>query len=351
MNITLAEIAKLTGAELAGSPDAVVTGAAGLAEATDHDISFLENPKYAAQVAASKAAAVILPPAAKGIPGGPANRLYSEHPKRDYAKVLALVEKDRRKPEPAVVSPKADVHNEARLSPGVAVGQFTVIRARAVVGERTQIAPNCTIGYNARVGKDCLIYPNVVIGDHCEIGDRVIIHSGTVLGSDGFGYWTDPKTGQHHKVPQVGKVVLEDDVELGSNVSIDRATTGETRVGAGTKIDNLVQIAHNVRIGRNCIIVSQTGIAGSTRIGNLVTLAGQVGVAGHLVIGDGAIVTAQTGVMSNVEPKAIVFGSPARPHREAMKLQALLSRLPEMYDALKELGGRRKKKEEPHVQG
>jgi len=346
MNITLKEIAALTGTELSGNADCQITGAAGLAEAGESDISFLENPKYTAQVATSRAAAVLLPVAAKSVPGGPPNRLYSEAPKRDYAKILALIDKERRKPEPPGISSKADVHFEARFGKDVSIGPFSVVRARTLIGDQTQIGPQCTIGYNARIGKNCLVYPNVVIGDYCEIGDRVIVHSGTVIGSDGYGYWTDPKTGQHHKVPQVGRVVIESDVEIGSNVSIDRATTGETRVGAGTKIDNLVQIAHNVIIGRNCLIVSQSGIAGSSRLGNQVTLAGQVGVAGHLTIGDGAIVTAQTGVMSDVDPQSVVFGSPARPHREGMKLQALLSRLPEMYEALKEV---KAKLEKTHV--
>jgi len=337
MKNTLREIAELTGAELAGDAGKIVTGAAGLLEAGPEDISFLENPKYADQVASSRAGAVLLPVSAKGLPGGPPNRLYSEHPKWCYAQVLALVEKDRRRPEPPCVSGKADIHREARLGKEVAVGPFAVVCARAMIGDGSSIGPNCYIGFSARVGKDCRIYPNVVLGDYCELGDRVILHAGTVIGSDGYGYWTDPKSGAHRKIPQIGRVVVEDDVELGSNVSVDRATTGETRIGAGTKIDNLVQIAHNVSIGRNCLIVSQVGIAGSTRIGNQVTLAGQAGIVGHLTIGDGAIITAQTGVMSDVEPKAVLFGCPARPHREAMKLQALFSKLPEMRQAIKEL--------------
>lgn len=335
MNITLGKIAELTGARLAGDPDAVVTGAAGLLEAGPAEVSFLENQKYAAHVTASKAVAVFLAPAAEKIPGGPANRLYAERPRAAYAQLLELIYQEKWKPEPAIVSQKAEVHFEAKLGKDVAVGPFTVIKGRTLVGDRTRIGANCYVGHNARIGKDCLIHPRAYIGDYCELGDRVILQPGAVVGSDGYGYETDPKTGKHHKIQQVGRVVLEEDVEVGANTTIDRAATGETRIGAGTKIDNLVQLGHNVVTGRNCLIISQVGVAGSTKVGNQVVLAGQVGVAGHISIGDGAVITAQTGVMSDVPAKAILFGSPARPHREAMKLQALLGKLPELFDTVK----------------
>ncbi|MDE2290652.1 MAG: UDP-3-O-(3-hydroxymyristoyl)glucosamine N-acyltransferase [Elusimicrobia bacterium] len=347
MRITLRELAEKTGARLEGDPAFEVTGAAGLLEAGPGDVSFLENPKYTAEVLASKAGAVFLPPQAARTPGGPANRLYSDQPRWGYAHVLELVHAERWKPELPVVSQRAEVHREAVLGKDVAIESFTVVKGRTLIGDRTRIGPNCYVGYNARIGKDCVIHPRVHIGDYCEVGDRVIIHPGTVVGADGFGYWTDPKTGKHHKIQQVGRVVLEDDVEVGANVTIDRATTGETRVGAGSKVDNLVQFGHNVTVGRNCIVVSQVGVAGSTRIGNQVTLAGQVGIAGHVSIGDGAVVTAQSGIMSDVAPKAILFGSPARPHREAMKLQALMNKLPEMYDALKKAKALLGEKTEP----
>lgn len=335
MKISLGRLAELTGARLAGDASLEVAGAAGLLEAGPEDVSFLENPKYADHVLQSKAGAVFLPPLAEKVPGGPANRLYMERPRWGYTKVLELLYQEKWKPEPPVLSPKADIHFEAKLGRDVAVGPFTVIKGRTLVGERTRIGAQCYVGYNSRIGKDCVLHPGVYIGDYCEVGDRVILQPGAVIGSDGYGYETDPKTGVHHKVPQVGRVVLEDDVEVGANVTIDRATTGETRVGAGTKVDNLVQLGHNVTTGRNCLIISQVGVAGSTKIGHQVVLAGQAGIAGHITIGDGAVVTAQTGVMSDVPPKSILFGSPARPHREAMKLQALFGKLPEMYEAFK----------------
>jgi UDP-3-O-[3-hydroxymyristoyl] glucosamine N-acyltransferase len=294
---------------------------------------------------------VFLPLSAKDkVRGGPANRFYSDQPKWCYAQWLALLDADRRRLEPPQISARADVHREARLGKDVSIAPFAVIGARTLIGDRTVIGACSAVGYNARVGKDCRIHPNVVIEDYCEVGDRVILHAGVVVGSDGFGYCTDPKTGEHRKFPQIGRVVIENDVEIGSNVSIDRATTGETRIGAGTKIDNLVQIGHNVAIGRNGLIVSQVGISGSTKVCDQVTIAGQAGIVGHITIGSGAIITAQTGVMNDVAPKAVLFGSPARPHREAMKLQVLLSKLPEMYQTLKELKARFLR-QEPHTHG
>lgn len=335
MKISLGRLAEHAGARLTGNADLEVTGAAGLLEAGPNDVSFLENPKYAAHVLSSKAAAVFLSPEAERVPGGPANRLYMERPRWGYMKVLELIFAEKWKPEPPILSPKADIHFEAKLGRDVAVGAFTVLKGRTLVGDRTRIGAQCYIGYNARIGKDCLLHPGVYVGDYCEVGDRVILQPGAVIGSDGFGYDTDPKTGTHHKIPQVGRVILEDDVEIGANVAIDRATTGETRVGAGTKVDNLVQLGHNVVTGRNCLIISQVGVAGSTKIGHQVVLAGQAGVAGHIAIGDGAVVAAQTGVMNDVPPKTLIFGTPARPHREAMKLQAIFGRLPEMYESFK----------------
>jgi UDP-3-O-[3-hydroxymyristoyl] glucosamine N-acyltransferase len=205
----------------------------------------------------------------------------------------------------------------------------------AVVEAGAIIYSGCFIGANARVGSGSLLYPNVVLREDTQVGARCIIHAGAVLGADGYGFATIE--GRQRKIPQIGRVVVEDDVEIGANVTIDRATVGETRVGAGTKIDNLVHIAHNVQIGRDCLIVAQVGISGSTKVGDRVTLAGQVGIVGHLTIGDGAVVAAQSGVMNDVEPGAVLFGSPARPHREAMKLQAIFGKLPEIYEAIRSL--------------
>lgn len=350
MKITLAELAKATGGELEGDGGYVVEGAAGLAEAGPKDVSFLENLKYAPQVATTKAGCVFLPLEAKGkVTAGPANRIFAVEPKWGFAHVLIKLEEGVN-PWPAPgVSPKADVHPSAKLGAGVSAGAFTVVEEGAEIGEGTALGPQVYVGRGAKLGKGCRLYPQVVVRENCVLGDRVIIHSGTVVGSDGYGFSTDMKTGTHRKVPQIGNVVVENDVEIGSNVSLDRATTGSTRIGAGTKIDNLVQIAHNVQTGRNCLIVSQVGVSGSTKLGNQVVLAGQAGLVGHITIGDGAIVTAQTGVMSDVAPKAVVFGSPSLPHREAMKLQALYRRLPEMYETVKHLKQQQSSREASHA--
>lgn len=332
MKISLGELAALTETRLEGDPNAVVEGAAGLLDAAATDVTFLENKKYAAKVGQSKALALFLPKSAEEtVSGGPKNRLYADAPKWAYAQVLKLIYEEKWPKEAAVISPRADVHHEARFGRDVSIGAFSVVRGRTLIGERTRVAAQCYIGYNVRIGKDCVLHPQTVINDFCELGDRVIIHPGSVIGGEGYGYALDEKTGEHRKVHQVGRVVVENDVEIGSNVAIDRAATGETRIGAGTKIDNLVQIGHNCRLGKNNLLVSQVGLAGSTITGDQVTFAGQAGIAGHLTIGDGAVITAQTGVMGDVPAKAVLFGSPARPHREAMKLQAVLSKLPEMY--------------------
>ncbi|PCI35157.1 MAG: UDP-3-O-(3-hydroxymyristoyl)glucosamine N-acyltransferase [Elusimicrobia bacterium] len=355
MKLTLKEIAELTGASLEGDADAVFTNASGLEDAGPQEVAFLENPKYGPHVESSKAGAVFLPLSMKGkIKGGPSNRLYSEEPRWCHAKVLKIIYDEKWPPQPIAISEKSEIHTEVQFGKDVHVGSFTVIKARTVIGEGTRIEEQVHIGNNVRIGKNCVLYPGAVIGDYCELGNNTIIHSGAVVGAEGYGYWTDPKTGTHHKISQVGRVIIEDNCEIHANVTIDRAVTGETRIGAGTKVDNLVQIGHNCTTGPNCLIISQTGLAGTSKLGRQVILAGQVGLAGHLKIGDGAIITAQTGVMSDIPPKSIMFGTPARPHREAMKLQALMNKLPEMYRALKKfkaLLGKEEEKETSHAEG
>jgi UDP-3-O-[3-hydroxymyristoyl] glucosamine N-acyltransferase len=215
-----------------------------------------------------------------------------------------------------VVDPRAFVHPEAEVASDADIGPFAVVSQGARVGPRTVVGTHCHIGEDARVGADCLLHPHVTIRDHCSVGDRAIIHPGVVIGADGFGFSPDRKTGRLRKIPQIGNVVVEDDVEIGANTTIDRATVGSTVIGRGTKIDNLVQIGHNCRIGPDCILVAQAGVAGSTSLGGHVVLGGQAGLAGHLHIGEGAQIAAQTGVMSDVEPGQILFGSPAREHRQ-----------------------------------
>jgi len=317
ITLTAKEIAASVGGVLEGDGAVVIEGAAGLNEAAERDISFFHNVKYIASLEKTNARVIIIPKQTNGtaIPKGK-TWIRVDNPQWAFAQVLGLIDRQRKR-HPNGIHPKAHVE------------------PTAVIGAETIIYPGCYIGHDVKIGKNCLIYPNVVLREDTQVGDRVIIHAGTVLGADGYGFATDK--GIHHKIPQIGRVVVEDDVELGANCAVDRATTGETRIGAGTKIDNLVHIAHNVTIGRGCLITGQVGIAGSSHIGNFVSMGGQVGIAGHITIGDGAIIAAQSGVMSDVEPGAVLFGSPVRPIKQAMKLQAIYGKLEDIYDTVRQL--------------
>jgi UDP-3-O-[3-hydroxymyristoyl] glucosamine N-acyltransferase len=335
--LTISQIAGLVGGEALGALDHEVTGVADLADAGPSDAVFLENLKYSALAATTSAGCLFVTADLRETPVAAKGKVVVEEPRAAFAFLVRMIEEANKVKILPTHSAKASIHGKAALGPNVSIGDFVVIERGAAVGEHTVIMPQVYIGVNAKVGRNCLIYPQVVIRDDCVVGDGVIIHPGAVIGADGFGFLTDKKTGKHTKIPQIGNVVIESGCEIGANVTIDRGAVGSTVIKAGTQIDNLVQIAHNVKIGRDCVVVSQTGIAGSTTIGNNVILAGQAGVAGHLTINDGAIITAQTGVMSDVPAKTVLFGSPGRPHREAFKLQALFSRLPDLFEKVKEL--------------
>lgn len=332
-SISVGELAKVVHGEVEGDEALMIRGAAGLEDASDHDVSFFHNLKYGDLLRETKAGAVIIPQKTNGtvLPSGK-TLIRVTNPLLAFSQVLALFDRERVR-HPEGIHPQAIIDPSVQVARGVAIGAHTVIERGASIGAGTIIYPGCYVGQGSRIGEKCLIYANVVLYEQTLVGSQVIIHSGAVLGSDGYGFVT--VEGRHQKIPQVGQVVIGDHVEIGANVTIDRATTGQTSVGAGTKIDNLVHIAHNVRIGRDCLIVAQVGISGSTRIGNRVTLAGQVGIIGHLTIGDGAVIAAQSGIMNDVAPGEVLFGSPARPHREAMKLQAIFGKLPEIYETFR----------------
>ena len=334
MKKSVAELAHLMGGRAEGDTALLISGVAGLSEAGPGDLSFLGNMKYLAAAASTRAGCVIMPLTADSSVCAAPARIFVEDPQYAFSLVLQLIENLKPKPAP-VLDPKAQIHYQAKLGTDVSVGAFSVVERGAGIGAGTFISAQCYIGENARIGRHCIIYPQVTIRDHCVIGDNCILHPGVVIGADGYGFSTDRKTGCHRKIPQIGNVVVADDVEIGANTTIDRAAIGSTVIGAGTKIDNLVQIGHNCRIGRGCLIVAQAGVAGSTTIGDFVVIGGQVGIAGHLHIGDGVQMAAQSGIMSDIEKGQIVFGSPARPHREALKLQAIYGKLPEIYAALK----------------
>ncbi len=340
MKFTLREIAQIIGGELIGDPDIVITGISGIKEAEKGDITFLANSKYQRLMEITRASAIIT---SKEVTNSRRALIRTENPSLAFSKVVELVAPNYIR-HPRGIHPTAIIGKNVKLGENVSLGPYVIIEDSASLGDNTVVYGGSYIGRSVVIGRECLIYPNVTVLQRVEIGDRVIIHSGTVIGSDGFGFAT--VKGVQKKIPQIGTVVIEDDVEIGANVTIDRARFDKTIVGKGTKIDNLVQIAHNVIIGKNSIIVAQAGISGSTILGKGVILAGQAGLVGHITIGDGAIVAAQAGVTKSVPPGVKVSGYPAKPHEKAKRVNACVQRLPEVYRKLKELEERVRELEE-----
>jgi UDP-3-O-[3-hydroxymyristoyl] glucosamine N-acyltransferase len=329
VQLTARDIARLVGGELSGDPNQLLSGLAGLREATPGDVSFLASPKYQAAVKASRAGALIV--ARDLVVDFDGAIIRVDNPSEAFADLVRQVAAP---PVifPPGVHPTAVVAASARLGKDVSIQPHAVIEDRAVIGQRTVIGAGTYIGHESRIGADCRFYANVSLRERTVVGDRVILHSGVVLGADGFGY--EAVNGIHKKIPQVGNVEIGDDVEIGANSAVDRGRFGRTRIGQGTKIDNLVQIGHNCVVGEHCIICGLVGIAGSTIIGNHVTLAGQVGVAGHLTIGDKSIIMAQAGVTKDVPAGSVMLGAPAVPHKEFKRMNAVIQRLPEILAKL-----------------
>jgi len=325
----LSDIADAVEGTLKGDGNILIKGIAGLREAREGDISFLANQKYLSELKSTHASAVLVP---MGIekPFPSLSSIQVQNPYYAFSLVLrAFYGKPYR---PTGISSQAVLGEGVTIGKDPSIGPFVTLGKGTRLGDRVTVHAGSFVGEDTEIGDDCLIYPNVTIRERAVLGKRVIIHSGTVIGSDGFGY--AEHKGQHHKILQVGNVIIEDDVELGANVAIDRAALGRTVIGRGTKVDNLVQIAHNVRIGQHCLLVAQVGISGSTELGNYVTLAGQVGVVGHIRIGDQVIIGAQSGVIKDVSSKKMMSGSPVMDHREWLKAQAVFSMLPEMKKKL-----------------
>jgi UDP-3-O-[3-hydroxymyristoyl] glucosamine N-acyltransferase len=314
--------------------ESVVTGINDLRSAQPDQISFLGNAKYEPLALASRAAAILVSP--KDAPRFSFNRIVVESPSAAFGKISALFAPPPTHDEPGI-HPSAVVPADAVIGEGASIQAHAVLAAGVRIGKRVVIGANCFIGELSTIGDDTRLYPLVSVRERSVIGARVIIHSGAVIGSDGFGYDFDPKTGRHVKIAHTGHVLIDDDAEIGANTTIDRGRFGKTHIGEGVKIDNLVQIAHNVTIGAHSIIVSQTGISGSTALGRYVTLAGQVGLAGHLNIGDRATITAQSGLNKDVPAGAVLSGHHATPIRESLKVEALTRRLPELVERLKAL--------------
>jgi len=334
VEFTVQEVAALVGGRLASDTGSAtrIRGVASIADAEPGEITFFGNAKYLPQLRASRASAALVPlDFAEEIP---ALAILVENPSRAFSRLMERF-------APAPIRYSAGVHPTAVLGRNVVLGEnvsiqpFVVIEDGVEIGANTIVGAHGYLGHEARVGQNCELAPRVTIGARCVVGNRVIIHSGVVLGSDGFGF--EPVGGKHVKIPQTGNVQIDDDVEIGANTTIDRARFGRTWIQQGTKIDNLVQIAHNVVVGKHCILVSQAGISGSTRLGNYVTLAGQVGIVGHVEIGDQAIIAAKSGVSKSVAPKEVFFGYPAKPITEQKEQLACIARLPKLYARVRKL--------------
>ena len=331
MRKTLKEIAGLIDGEVVGDENVIITGVCGIKEARPGDITFLANPKYLSLLEATSASAIIT---SRDTTVVSKPIIQTENPSLAFTKVVSLFGPVAIR-HPKGIHPTAVVGKKVTLGKNAALGPYVVVEDEVSIGDNTVIYPGCYIGYQAVIGKDTLVYSNVSVRERTQIGDRVIIHSGTVIGSDGFGFET--VDGIHHKIPQIGTVLIEDDVEIGANVAVDRARFDKTVIGRGTKIDNLVQIAHNVVVGENSIIVAQAGISGSTTIGKGVILAGQAGLVGHIRVGDGATVAAQAGVTKDVPAHTMVSGYPAKPHDIARRVNACLQNLPKLYATVAQL--------------
>jgi UDP-3-O-[3-hydroxymyristoyl] glucosamine N-acyltransferase len=340
---TLAELGAELGGAVVGDGTVVIRGVAGIREALPGDVTFLANARYEAHLAETRASAVICDrqPRECAIP-----MLQVDNPYLAFQQAVRVFRPDLYRPVPGV-HPTAVIAPGATLGEDVSIGPYCVVEAGARIGARSTVMAGGYVGGRAEVGEACFLYPRVVIREECVIGARCILHSGVVVGADGFGFAFD--AGRYHKIPQVGNVVIGDDVEIGANSCVDRATTDSTRIGDGTKLDNLVQIGHNVSIGRHCIVVAQVGVAGSTELEDYVTLGGQVGIAGHLRIGKGAVVAAQSGVTRNVKSKEVVSGYPAITHGAWKRVSVLLQRLPQLFQRARALDQRVEALEQQHA--
>ena len=327
----LGAIARKLGCELRGSEEVDIKGVAGIGEAEKDELTFVSNPKYLHKIQSTRAGAIIL---SADAPATSIPTLLSENPYLTFAQAIEFFYES---PEPvAGIHPAATIADSAQLGENYSIGANAVIGEGARLGNNAVLYPNVTIYPHAQIGDDFVAHSNSVVREHCKIGDRVILQNGAVVGADGFGF--APKAdGGYYKMRQSGIAVLEDDVEVGAHACIDRATVGETRIGQGTKIDNLVQVGHGSRVGRNTVLAGQVGLAGSTQVGDHVMLGGQVGTAGHITIGDRVVATAQTGIARSVEPGSTISGTPEMDSALWKRNYLLLHKLPELVLTVKRL--------------
>ena len=339
MEKTVEEIAQLLGGSVQGDGTQPITGVSNIALAGPTEMTFAVEP-HLEEAAASAAGAVII--AESAAENFQKNAVVVKEPREAFARLVEIF-------TPSLdikrgISAQAHIGQQVKIGKNVAIMPFAVVDDHAVIGDDVVLYPHTYIGQYAEIGEGTLLYPSVTVREYCKLGKRVIVHSSTVIGGDGFGFIT--KNGVHSKVPQVGNVVVEDDVEIGAHVGIDRAMMGSTRIGAGTKIDNLVHIGHNCEIGENNLIVAQTGIAGSTIVGHNVTFGGQTGVVGHIHIGSNTVLAARSGPISDIPENVFYAGFPARPHQEWLRAEAAAKKLPEMRLRIKDLEKRLRKLED-----
>lgn len=333
MPAKLKDIAKFINGELTGDGEILVSGVNGINEAQEGDLAFILHSKARELIATTAASCVVVPKDLKISSDKPLIKV--DNPSTAFSRIIELMFPGRI-PHPKGIHPTAVISKKASLAKGVSLGPYVVIEDGASIDENTAVYPFCYVGKNTKIGKNCIFYPNVTIREEVSIGNRVIIHSGTVVGSDGFGYDVQPN-GTHVKIPQLGIVVIEDDVELGACVTVDRARFNKTVIGHGSKIDNMVQIAHNVILGPNCVIAAQSGISGSSVLGRNVILGGQVGVSDHVKIGDFVIAGAKTGIHKSYPTNTTLFGYPSKPVDKAREQIACVGLLPKLFKRVKAL--------------
>ncbi len=332
MEISIRQLAKLIGGRVVGNPEEKVSNLATIDKADKGDLTFIANKKYLKYLKTTKASAVIIEEPVKD---SDVNQIVVENAYLSYAKILTYFTRQEVKhtgiSEKAYISENVKIHNREKIS----VFPFVFVGENSEIGENVIIHPNVTIGKNVVIGKNVIIHSSVTVYDNSIIGNNVIIHSGSVIGSDGYGYAKDGD--EYFKIPQIGNVIIKDNVEIGANCTIDRGAINSTVIGKGVKIDNLVHIAHNVEIGDNSAIVAQVGISGSTKVGKNVILAGQVGVAGHLKIGDNVMVGAQSGIAKDIPDNSVISGSPAVEHSKWLKWAVSYYKLPQLFARIKKL--------------
>ena len=329
---TLGELAEKCDGELHGDSNLRITGAAKLDTAGKGEITFLTNPHYKDLLSRSRASAVIIDKKIDVETDLPFIRVENAY--FWFLQIFLLFNPPEEFIEPEI-HPSAVIHPEAEIGEGAAIGAKVVIGKGCKIGSRTKLLPGCVLMDNVQVGNDCLLYPLVSVRENCTIGNRVIVHNGAVIGSDGFGF--APHKGVFHKIPQIGRVIIEDNVEIGANCTIDRGSMGDTVVHRGAKLDNLVHLAHTVEVGEWTVMAAQAGISGSTKIGHHVMIGGQVGTVGHIRVGDFVQIGAQSGVAKSVPDKEVIFGYPARPIMRTKRIEAVVNQLPELLKRVREL--------------